>query len=107
MPRIPDPPGSRPGLKRTHAHKPQLAERNPVMLEAENLVADILNDWMVRHCVTNTELAERWNISESIVRGLRYRKSPLRAAHLVLLPQRAKSELFALLERAKLKTTAA
>jgi hypothetical protein len=67
------------------------------MLGAERVAADVLDRWMKRRNVSNTELAETWGVSESIVRDLRTRRRPLRIAHVLLLPSAAKHALFALL----------
>jgi hypothetical protein len=83
----PPPPTLRsPGPGIVACRRPQLAERNPRLFAAGVAAANALDVWMRRRGVSNDELAERWGISESIVRDLRTRQKPLHMAHVLALP---------------------
>lgn len=94
---IPVATGSRPGIR-----KPSLAHRSPRLLAAGVVAADVLDAWMRRRGIGNAELAERWEVSERVVRDLRSREKPLHVAHVLALPRNARTALLALLDDAEI-----
>lgn len=84
--------------------RPGAERRNPRLFAAEVAGANVLDAWMKRRGVSNTELAEAWLVNESIVRDLRSRHRVLTIGHLLLVPRGpARRSLFAILEDAELE----
>lgn len=68
--------------------KPGLRKASARRFDADLQAARVLDAWMTKRGISNGDIAECLDVSESIVRDLRRRERPLHVGDLLTLPPR-------------------